>query len=102
MAAPTLSELRRNQRIPCKIRAKLRYMGHEARAVVLDVSKTGLRLYIGADIGASVGKPVVVETEELGQLTGEIRWVRFPRLGVTLHKSTNTAAKIASYFRTIE
>ena len=102
MTASALNESRGNRRVTCKIRATLRCMGHEARAAVLDLSESGLRLYVGADLGASVGKQVTVETEELGQLTGEIRWVRFPRMGVTLHKSTNTAAKIASYFRTIK
>jgi hypothetical protein len=94
-------DLRRYERISCKIRATLRYMGREARAAVLDVSEGGVRLYLGSDVGAGVGQQVTIDTDELGRLTGDVRWVRFPRMGVDLHKSSNTAAKITSYFKTI-
>lgn len=97
-----MSELRKHRRVSCKIRATLRYMGREARAAVLDVSESGLRLYIGTDLGAAVGQQVTVLSEELGQLTGDVRWVRFPRMGVNLHSSSNTAAKIASYFKVVQ
>jgi len=96
-----MSELRGKRRIACKVRATVRYLGMETRAAVLDVSETGIRLYLGGDIGAAVGQSVTVITDELGQLTGDVRWIRPPRMGVHLHGSSNTAAKVASFFRTM-
>lgn len=87
------------ERTACKIRATAHCLGHSSPAAVLDLSPNGLRVYLRVDINASVGSHVTVETEELGTLSGEVRWIRFPHLGVALARSSNTAAKIESYFK---
>ena len=35
----------------------------------------------------------------MGYLTGTVRWFRRPRLGVKLEMSSNTAAKVESFYK---
>ena len=90
---------RKAERVACKIKATAHCLGHSSAAAVLDLSPHGLRIYVRADIQAAVGSHVTVETEELGTLSGNVRWIRLPYLGVALAPSSNTAAKIQSYFK---
>lgn len=96
----TQSQGRREaKRTACKIRATAHCLGRNSPAAVLDLSPHGLRIYLRADISADVGSQVTVETDQLGSLSGEVRWVRFPYLGIALARSSNTTAKIESYFK---
>ena len=45
------------------------------------------------------GQLVTIESEELGRLSGTIRWLRNGRLGIQYTLSTNALAQITSYFR---
>lgn len=92
-------DLREDERSSCKIKATIRYQGREARAAVLDLSEAGARVYVGADIGVGVGQQIAIETEQLGHLTGTVTWLKAPYAGVRLSPSSNTSAKVFSYFR---
>lgn len=87
------------KRTACKIRATAHCRGRSSPAALLDLSPHGLRIYLRSDIDCGPGSQVTVETEELGPLSGEVRWMRFPYMGISLAQSSNTAAKIASYFK---
>ena len=45
------------------------------------------------------GQLVTIESEELGRLSGTVRWFRSGRLGIEYKLSTNALAQINSYFR---
>ena len=90
---PRRNEDARQTGLPCKIKATAHCLGHSSPAAVLDLSPHGLRIYLRADISAGVGSQVTVETEELGSLSGEVRWIRFPYLGMALARSSNTDCK---------
>jgi hypothetical protein len=42
---------------------------------------------------------VSIRTEELGLLSGVVRWAAGNRIGIKLKLSTNTAAQIASFYK---
>lgn len=92
-------DIREDERTSCRIKATIRYQGREARATVLDLTEAGARVYLGADIGVRIGQDISIATEELGYLTGVVTWLKAPYAGVRLSPSSNTSAKVFSYFR---
>ncbi len=94
-------ERRAEPRTPCKIRATAYCRGRSSPAAVLDLSRQGLRVYLRLDIRADVGSLVTVATDELGSLPGEVRWIQFPYLGIEFVRSSNTSAKVESYFKAL-
>lgn len=71
----------------------------DTRSEVVDLSSSGLALRLFSDIQAAPGQEIIIDSPELGHLTGKVCWRRDDRIGVQLTPSTNLAAKIASYFR---
>jgi hypothetical protein len=67
--------------------------------IVKDLSDQGICFQLLFDIGARAGQEVTIESEELGHLTGMVRWCRGDRIGVKLNLSSNTAAQISSYYK---
>lgn len=101
MIAAQATGQRHTPRIRCKIRAVANCAGRTTQATVLNISTDGLSLYLRSDIGIEVGGLVTVETEEIGTLTGKVRWMIPPRVGLEVIPSSNTAAKIGSFLKTI-
>lgn len=99
MVAAPASEQRRDARSRCRIRATAVHNGHRSPATVLDLSMGGISIYLRVDIGIVMGATVTVETDEIGSLSGTVRWIREPRVGLEVGRSSNTAAKISSYLR---
>lgn len=71
----------------------------EARASVLDLNDGGMCVYLAADIEAMPGREVSVFTEEMGVLDGTVRWARGPRIGIQLNLSSNSHAKVESFYK---
>jgi len=90
---------RKSQRSRCRLRADVIYQERAFRGSVLDLSETGMRLYVNNDIEIPPGRSIDVKSQELGHLTGTVRWHRFPEMGIQLDLSSNTVAKISSFFR---
>jgi hypothetical protein len=67
--------------------------------IVRDLSEEGICFQLFFDIGAQTGQEVTIRSDELGFLTGIVRWSRGDRIGIKLKLSSNTAAQIASYFK---
>lgn len=70
-----------------------------SNGIVKDLSEEGICFQLLFDIGARTGQEVTIRSEELGLLTGIVRWNRGDRIGIKLKLSSNTAAQIASYFK---
>jgi hypothetical protein len=70
-----------------------------SNGIVRDLSEEGICFQLSFDIGAQTGQEVTIRSEELGFLTGIVRWSRGDRIGIKLKLSSNTAAQIASYFK---
>lgn len=70
-----------------------------SNGLVKDLSAEGICFQLYFDIGARTGQEVTIRSEELGVLTGMVRWSRGDRIGIKLNLSSNTAAQIASYYK---
>jgi len=82
-----------------RMRAEIDCKGKGTKGSVLDLSKLGAGLYLSHDIPVNFGDEIHFRTEEMGHLTGTVRWARRPRVGVALLSSSNTEAKIESYYK---
>lgn len=90
----------RNQdRTRTRIRATIGCVSGETRGSVMDLSDQGMKLYMSNDLRAQPGFRVTITTDEMGLLTGTVRWVKFPYLGVELNLSSNTRAKVESFYK---
>lgn len=67
--------------------------------IVKDLSSQGICFQLLFDIGVRCGQEVTIESEQLGHLTGIVRWCRGDKIGVKLNLSSNTAAQISSYYK---
>ncbi|OHV83965.1 PilZ domain-containing protein [Ensifer sp. LCM 4579] len=67
--------------------------------IVKDLSAQGICFQLLFDIGVCTGQEVTIESDELGRLTGIVRWCRGDKIGVKLNLSSNTAAQISSYYK---
>ncbi len=92
---------RAHPRDKTRMRARIDCKGNETPGSVLDLSKLGAGLYLSRDIPISFGDEIHFRTEEMGHLTGTVRWSRSPRVGVSLALSSNTEAKVESYYKMI-
>jgi len=91
--------VRTNDRSKVRIFTTVRIMHQSTRARVVDLSPTGMAFDVEKPIQAMAGQMVTVESEELGRLTGTVRWYSNGRLGIQYKLSTNALAQISSYFR---
>ncbi|PTM98400.1 PilZ domain-containing protein [Mycoplana dimorpha] len=91
--------VRGNDRSKVRIFANVKVMHERSRARVVDLSPTGMALDLEKPIRIMAGQIVTIESEELGQLTGTVRWYKNGRLGLEYRLSTNALAQISSYFR---
>lgn len=93
---------RAHPRDKTRMRAKIECKGNETPGSVLDLSKLGAGLYLSRDIPVAFGDEIHFTTEEMGHLTGTVRWSRIPRVGVSLIASSNTVAKVESYYKMLQ
>lgn len=99
MDAKTDTQLRAAERTKTRIYATVTYVQQSARARVIDLSATGIALELETPINASVNSKVSVDSDDLGHITGMVQWNHGGRIGLKLSLSTNTLAKLSSYFR---
>lgn len=92
---------RAHPRDKTRMRAEINCKGQETRGSVLDLSKLGAGLYLSLDIDIAFGDEIHFMTKEMGHLTGTVRWTRSPRVGVSLMASSNTEAKVESYYKMV-
>ncbi|MCR6499249.1 PilZ domain-containing protein [Shinella sp. CPCC 101442] len=91
--------VRGNDRSRVRIFAEVRVMHQTSRARVVDLSSTGMALDLEKPLQAMPGQMVTIESEELGRLSGTVRWYSNGRLGIQYKLSSNALAQINSYFR---
>ncbi|MCY0095258.1 PilZ domain-containing protein [Hoeflea ulvae] len=92
---------RATPRSKTRIRARIACRGHKTVGSVLDLSELGACLYLSFDIPVAFGNTITIDTPEMGHLSGTVRWTRESRVGVQLEHSSNTEAKVGSYFKQI-
>ncbi|SOE08430.1 PilZ domain-containing protein [Hoeflea halophila] len=90
---------RMDPRDATELRAVITCMGRKTHATIIDISMGGMCIYLNSHIPISPEEEIEIKTEEMGYLTGTVRWFRRPRLGVQLDMSSNTAAKVQSYYK---
>ena len=82
-----------------ELRATITCMGRTTQAMVVDMSQGGMCIYLIHHIPISPDEEITIKTQEMGYITGTVRWFRRPRLGVQLDMSSNTAAKVESFYK---
>lgn len=90
---------RASERDQTKITGKVTCKTGTTNGIVKDLSAEGICFQLLFDIGLSSGQEVTIDSEELGRLTGIVRWCRGDKIGVKLKLSSNTAAQISSYYK---
>lgn len=90
---------REDPRDPTELRATITCMGRTTHATITDVSQNGMCIYLNSHIPISPGEDIIIKTAEMGLLTGTVRWFRRPRLGAQLELTSNTAAKVESFYK---
>ncbi|MCA1442398.1 PilZ domain-containing protein [Ensifer sp. IC4062] len=90
---------RASPRTQTKITGKVTCKFGSSNGVVRDLSDEGICFQLLFDIGAQTGQEVTIQSEELGYLTGIVRWYRGDKIGIKLKLSSNTAAQISSYYK---
>lgn len=90
---------RATPRTQTKITGNVSCKTGSSNGLVKDLSAEGICFQLYFDIGARIGQEVTIRSEELGVLTGIVRWSRGDRIGIKLNLSSNTAAQIASYYK---
>ena len=98
---PTIKDMpvRAADRSRVRIFATVHIMHQTARGRVIDLSPSGMAIDLEKPVQAMPGQLVTIESEELGRLSGAIRWYSNGRLGIEYKLSTNALAQITSYFR---
>ncbi len=99
LAAKLSNDGRRTQRIRCRIRGTLQFMGQTLDIRILDISRTGMALQLEGWIEAKRGATVAIRCAELGHIEGSVRWYRAGKMGLEFEQSSNTVAQITAYFR---
>lgn len=90
---------RQDKRDPTELRTSITCMGRTTHATIIDVSLSGMCIFLNSHIPIAPGEEIVIKTSEMGFLTGTVRWFRRPRLGIQLEMSSNTAAKVESFYK---
>ncbi len=86
-------------RMQTKITGNVIWKTKSRNGVVVDLSEDGICFQFHSDIGLRTGDEVIIQSDELGFLNGVVRWTRGDRIGIKLQHSSNTVARIASYYR---
>lgn len=87
------------ERSKTRIYGTVRYYNQTVEGRVVDLSATGMALELRGPFNAANGSRVRIESDDLGFLEGTVVWTRGSRLGIKLQLSTNSLAKVSSYFR---
>lgn len=93
------SVLRVSPRDQTKITGTVTCKTGSSNGIVKDLSDQGICFQLLFDIGVRTGQEVTIQSQELGRLTGIVRWCRGDRIGIKLNISSNTAAQISSYYK---
>lgn len=78
-----------------KVRSGMRLEG----GMVIDISMTGMGVYMHNTKAFEAGNFVEVHSEKLGYINGVVRWVKPDKIGVEFDMTSNNSAKIASFFK---
>jgi hypothetical protein len=92
-------ENRRAPRHGCRFQAQIRFAGKNFEGQIVDLSATGMRLNVDKRVSVAAGLKVEVVSEELGAVTGFVRWQRPGSFGVGLELSSNTRAKLQAAWK---
>lgn len=98
-AAQKLNEARQDQRIRCRIKGTLTFLGLVLEMRIIDVSRTGMALDLHGWIEAKRGSKVTLKTTEFGFMEATVRWYRAGKMGIEFEHSSNTSAQVAAYFK---
>ena len=98
-------ETRKMRKERASARSKVRMYGmisalhQKSRGRIVDLSRVGLALDLETPIRVMPGQVVDIESDELGQISGTVRWHANGRIGIEYKLNTKALAQVSSYFR---
>jgi hypothetical protein len=92
-------DLRRAPRHSCRVPAQVRVRGKSYPGFIVDVSETGVRVVGDQLKNISTGDRIELFSEDLGWMTGGVRWQYRGTIGLKLEESSNTRAKFEAFRR---
>ncbi|WP_246318765.1 PilZ domain-containing protein [Peteryoungia desertarenae] len=98
-AAHKLNDARQDQRIRCRIKGILTFLGRTLEIRIIDVSRSGMALELHGWIEAKRGSRVTLKSVEFGCMEATVRWYRAGKMGIEFEHSSNTAAQVSAYFK---
>ncbi|MBL0371328.1 PilZ domain-containing protein [Rhizobium sp. KVB221] len=90
---------RTDERSKVRIFGVVKVMNETSRARVVDISASGMALDLETPIKVTPSQIITFESEELGRLSGVVRWCRDSRIGIEYKLTTTALAQISAYFR---
>jgi hypothetical protein len=93
-----LQDKRKQSRARCRLAAEIHVRDRCISGHIVDLSPGGLCLSVSQYAEIGTGDYVDIRCEEIGLLQGVTRWRSINKVGVALNPSTNTSAKLSSYF----
>ena len=88
---------RRAQRHSCRVPAQIRVRDKNYHGFIVDVSESGVRV-VGEQLNNIwTGDRVELFSEDLGWMTGGVRWRRPGAIGLKFEESSNTRAKFEAF-----
>ena len=94
-----LSDQRRQTRHRCRLNAEMRIGERTYRGRVFDLSRSGICIGVSPYANLAEGDEVDIFCKELGALQGRVKWRTAERVGIAFMNTTDTNAKVESYFR---
>ena len=88
---------RRAPRHHCRFPAQIRIGGKNYEGHIVDLSEAGVRVLADQLTDVWTGDRVEVFCDELGWMTGSVRWRRPGAFGLRLDQSSNTRAKFEAF-----
>jgi hypothetical protein len=90
---------RKNERSKVRIFGTVKVMHEAIRGRVADISASGMAVDLERPIRITANQIITFESQELGQLTGIVRWCNGSRVGIQYKLTAPALAQISSYFR---
>lgn len=89
---------KREARDECSHKVTVRHQDFSGNAQVVNMSRAGMAVRLAQSVGSVIGTAITVKGNEIGNLTGTVRWQRGPLLGVQFDSMTNSKSRLLAYF----
>jgi hypothetical protein len=99
LPAAGAKDSRRARRFRSKIAVLMEFQGRTIPGRLFDLSETGLSISLDQAFFGQPGSQIIVRCQEIGLISGVVRWVKERKVGVMFSQSSASVAQVKAYFR---